>query len=143
MTFGSWAPVEWGYAVLALLAIAGLAWSMPTILRIALVPFVLMEFYFMTPMFACGGSLNMLDRAPGTHSACTKLDYANYLGANFGISNAYVLAAYGLLALFMVWPLLKKMVHANKDTLAINAALQKVAFDESIEMAKIKRIGKI
>lgn len=143
MAFSLWSVADWGVALLALAVVAGLAYSLPSLLRLLVAPLMLLEAYFLTPSFACGGSLNMLDRVPGTQSACAPLEYSQYLAANMGVTHWYVLAGYvGLLA-FLVWPVLKKMAYTNKETLQRNAEHEASASVAIDKMARIERIGKI
>lgn len=143
MSFSSWPASQWALALVVVALVAGLAYALPALLRLALVPLLLLEGYFMTTGFACGGSLNMFSRANGTQSACSQLEYSQYLGSNFGFQHGYVVAGYIGLALFMLWPVFKKMAYSNKETLQRNAEHQAVASVAVDKMARIERIGKI
>lgn len=149
ISFSSWTASQWALAVVVALLIAGLAYTLPALLRLFLVPFLLLEGYFMSTVFACGGSLNMFSRAYGTQSACTQLDYSRYLGSNFGFEHWYVVAGYIGLAIFMIWPLFSKIAHINKRTQERHAehkayALEAVKdLDLTEKMKKMGRIGSI
>lgn len=78
--------------------------------RIALVPFLLLEMYQMTDSFACNGPSGILfQRKPGTLFACDPIAYQHYVRTNFGVDQLYILLLYGLILLFMIWPLFTKI----------------------------------
>lgn len=146
ISFSSWPVSQWAFALVMVLLIAGLAYALPAFLRLALTPVLLLEGYFMSTVFACGGSLNMFSRAYGTQSACTQLEYSRYLGSNFGFEHWYVLAGYVGLAIFMVWPLFSKIAHIHKKTQERRAEHKAYALEavKDLDLAdKMKKMGRI
>lgn len=141
--FPNWSIVEWVFAGISIAFFAGLFYALPTLLRLSLIPFFLLEAYFMSPGFACGGSLDMFSRIYHTRSACDQLAYSQYLGANFGFSHWYVVLIYIGLILFMLQPLFKKIFYTNKATLQENLESQISAGTALNKMSGIERIGKI
>lgn len=143
MSISSWTMSHLGLAMLGLILVAGLSYALPSLLRILVMPFLLLEVYFMSPSFACGGSLNMFSRAVGTQHACNPLDYNQYVASNFGLSHWYVVGSYAAIILFMVWPVLKKMAYSKDAILKLNDLHHKSSTQSIEKMRNIERIGNI
>ena len=146
ISFSSWPVSQWAFALVMVLLIFFLAHELPSILRLAMVPFILMEVYFMSTLFACGGSLNMFSRAYGTQTACNPLDYNRYLSSNFGFEHWYVLVGYIGLLVFMIWPIFSKIAYANqlKRELIEQNQASVVSADKYLEfLEKANKTGRI
>lgn len=146
ISFSTWPISQWAFMLAMVLIIAGLAYALPPLLRLALVPFILLEGYFMSSLFACGGSLNMFSRAYGTQTACNPLDYSRYLGSNFGFEHWYVLVSYVGLFAFMIWPIFSKIAYANKlerELIEKNRASVVSADKYLAFLAEVKKTGRI
>ena len=146
MSISSWPVSQWAFALVMVLLITGLAYALPALLRLALVPLLVLEGYFMSSLFACGGSLNMFSRAYGTQTACNPLDYSRYLGSNFGFEHWYVLVGYVGLAVFMIWPIFSKIAYANqlKRELIEQNQASVVSADKYLAfLAKVEKTGRV
>ena len=141
MSFASWSTSEWGIFVLLFVVTVAIACSsVASLLRLILLPFIVIEAYFMTESFACGGSLNMMRRVAGTQNACSPMDYQIYLRSNFGFEHWYTIAAYIGISIFMVWPILAKILNTNKRTLRNNAEMSAIADEFNERMKRIEKI---
>lgn len=78
-------------------------------LRILLAILMALEVLRMTPYWACHGYAGVDMRVPGTGRACSSDAYQNYLVKNFHIDNIWVLVAYAVVVLFLIWPFIDRI----------------------------------
>lgn len=104
---------------LAILALVGLIVGVvriggASLFRWALVPMAVMEWYFMSPGYACsyGG---VFPRAQAMSGMCQGAPYQAYLNQNFGLHLWYIQALYLGLLLFAIWPLFAHIVRTIKE----------------------------
>ena len=133
---------------LAVLALVGLIVGIvriggATMFRWALVPATLMEWYFMSPGYACsyGG---VFPRAQAMSGMCQGTPYRMYLNQNFGLDLWYIQALYGALLLFAIWPLIRHAVRFWKEETLLQKqqdehSKARVDYDAGLE--KIEKIG--
>lgn len=133
-----------GLLILALLgAVGAVVWVGATqLFRWALVPAVLVEWYLMSPGYACsyGG---VFPRADAPLGMCQGAPYNAYLNQNFGVHLWYIQALYLALFVFAIWPLISRIYWGQKDE-AFQAKFRKEQDDFRAASAdRINRVEKI
>ncbi len=120
--------------------------GLTNLFRILMGGLLVLEAYQMSASFACNGSNFLFQRASGTLFACDPVAYKAYTYANFGIDQWHILALYGMIGLFMIWPFFGyirnkiQSANYNKSSSERDAALQRESRER---ISRIERIGGI
>ena len=115
------------------------------LMRWALVPYALTEWYLMSPGYACsyGG---FFPRAQAIAGVCTGAPYQTYLEQNFGIHLWYVQSMYIGLLFFAIWPLISHIRDSlkNERFLEEDRINQRILREESeARFDSVKKIGRM